>query len=253
MSNLKVLFFDLETAPLLAYVWGPREDWIPHDRMIHDSFLLAWTAKWRGEDKVMTGLLTSKEAKAQDDTRIVIKLADLIRQADIVVAHNANRFDVPMFNNRLLLLGLEPLGPVKTIDTLILSKKNFRLAYNKLDYLAEKLGIGNKISTTFGLWKECYHGDSAALKQMLEYNVKDVVLLEQVFDKMLPYVKNVPRLVDADYDGQVACPFCGSENLQKRGLSGTNVNTFQRFMCKACQKYSRLRVSIKNRLAVSPL
>lgn len=253
MTNLKVLFFDLETAPLLAYVWGPREDWIPHDRMIHDSFLLAWTAKWRGEDKVMTGLLTSAEAKKQDDTRIVIKLADLIRQADIVVAHNGDRFDVPMFNNRLLLLGLEPLGPVKSIDTCTLAKKNFRLAYNKLDYLAEKLGLGNKIKTDFNLWQDCYHGDTAALKAMLEYNVKDVVLLEQVFDRMLPYVKNIPRLVVPEYDGQVGCPFCGSENLQKRGFAGTNVNTFQRFMCKVCGKYSKLRVSVKNRLATSPL
>ena len=151
MNKLKLLFLDLETAPLLAYIWRPNQEFIPYHAMVQDSFLLSWSAKW--EDSDVVGMsLTGAEARAQDDERIVLALAKLLRQADIVVAHNATSFDIPMFNSRLLLLGLEPMGRVKTIDTLRLARQNFNLSHNNLDYLASLLGVGAKIETNLQLW-----------------------------------------------------------------------------------------------------
>src|SRR3990167_3813085 len=95
---MRVLLIDIETAPMLAFIWRPDDAWIPHERAQHDSFLLCWGAKWRDKGPVMTGVLTGPEAIAQDDSRIVKELADLIRSADIVVGHNINRFDLPMLN-----------------------------------------------------------------------------------------------------------------------------------------------------------
>lgn len=251
---LKILFFDIETAPLLAHVWRPYDGYISHPQLVHDSFMLTWAAKWAGDERVMSARLTKAEARSQDDSRIVGKLADLVRQADIVVAHNVRRFDIPMLNNRVMLLGLEPLGPTREIDTLVLAKKNFRLAYNKLDYLAEVLGLGRKIKTDFDLWLEAYHGDQDALKEMDRYCRHDVELLEQVFHKILPYARNVGRLVDADREMERACPFCGSDRLQKRGFHRTNASNFQRFQCNDCKKYSRTRSAARNtKLGVHPL
>jgi DNA polymerase III epsilon subunit-like protein len=215
--------------------------------------LISWAAKWGDEKKVMSSALTGDEARAQDDERIVIELAALIREADVIIAHNIDKFDVPMFNNRLLLLGLENLGPVETIDTLKLSKANFRLAYNKLDYLAEKLGFGRKIKTDFDLWLAAYHGDEVALGQMLRYNRKDVVLLEQVFEALRPYVKNLKRLVEAAWDGQIACPNCGAEDYQRRGERRTQVSTFVQFQCNQCKRYFRSRKSENKKLGVVPV
>ena len=236
---LRVLLIDLETAPMLAFIWRPDDAWIPHERAQHDSFLICWGAKWRDKPQVLTGCLTSKEAVAQDDRRIVKDLADLIRSADIVVAHNINRFDLPMLNNRMLLLGLDPLGPVKTMDTLILARRSFRLLYNRLDYLGEVLGLGRKIKTDFDLWRKCYYGDTTALAAMVKYNKRDVVLLGQVLERLLPYAKGVPRMMDGDgtsADG--GCPFCGAK-VVKRGLYHTGASTFQRVQCTACKRYSR--------------
>lgn len=251
--KLKILLYDLETAPLLAHIWHPTDDYVTHERLIHDSFLLTWSAKWHGDKTIISGTLTGDEAQAQDDSRIVAELAELIREADFLVAHNADRFDVPMFNNRLLVLGQEPMGPKRTIDTLKLAKKSLRLAYNKLDYLGEILGLGNKLKTDFELWKSCYHGDEKALARMLKYNRQDVALLEAVFDKLLPYVKGLPRLVEASGIGQLACPSCGSDHLVRRGKCRTNVSTFQQYQCGDCGRYCRSRTADKARFQVAPL
>lgn len=246
MTPLRVLYFDIETAPLLAHIWHPADGWVTHDRMLHDSFMISWAAKWKGEKTVRSAVLTPDEAKLQDDERIVQSLADLIREADIIVAHNIDKFDVPMLNNRVFLRGMEPLGPTKSIDTLKLARRHFRLAHNKLDYLAHQLGLGSKIKTDFELWRNCYLGDKKALAEMQRYNKHDVVLLEQVFDRMLPYVNGVPALYEAGHEMERACINCGSSNVQKRGKYRTKASVFQRFYCNNCHKYSRARTSDRN-------
>lgn len=252
----KILVFDIETAPLLAHAWGAKTEYIPYGQMLHDSFMLTWSAKWYGDDKILGDYVTPAEARKQDDKRIVKSLAELLREADIVIAHNVDQFDIPMVNNRILALGLEPLGPIRTLDTLKLSRQSFRLAYNKLDYLAKILGLPRKIKTDFDLWLEAYHGDDAALDQMFEYNQQDVVVLEQVFDKLKPYVKGLPRLFDADEDGQMICLYCGGFQFQRRGFYRTQASTFVKYQCqnKKCRRYSRAKATEKdNRSALYPL
>lgn len=254
MAALRTLFFDIETAPLLAHIWSPTDQYVTHDRTLHDSFMISWSGKWAGEERVHSAVLSSDEAKAQNDERIVVALAEMIRKADIIVAHNINQFDLPMLNNRLLALRLEPLGPTTTIDTLKLARKNFRLAHNKLDYLGEYLGLGRKIPTDFALWRRCYLGEAKALKEMVTYNKQDVVLLEQVFEAIKPYVRGLTRMYDADRESMRACPTCGSEDLISRGTYRTQASTFGRLQCKSCGRYCRYRtVERLKKLSVHPL
>lgn len=252
-TPLKVLFYDIETAPLLAYIWHPTDQYVVHDRLIHGSFMLTWAAKWRGQAKITSGVLTPEEALAQDDSRIVAGLADMVRQADIIVAHNGDRFDVPVLNARLLQLTQTPIGSKQTIDTCKLAKRNFRLAYNKLDYLGEYLGLGRKIKTEWELWEKCYHGDPKALREMARYNRQDVTLLESIFERLLPYVKGIPRLVEATDVNQGRCPACGSANLIRDGVHRTNASTFPRMMCQSCGRQSRSRKSNNIRLGLLPV
>jgi hypothetical protein len=238
---MKVLFYDIETAPLLAYIWSPYDDYVTHDRLVKSGFLLTWSAQWRGSSKVISGCLTSQEALDQDDRRITIELAALIRQADFICGHNVDKFDLPVFNTRILAHKLPPLGPVKTIDTLKISKRAFRLPYHKLDYLADFLFGDAKIKTSFQLWKDCYHGDEKALAKMLRYNRKDVVLLARVFEALLPYAKTMPRLVDLQSTDQ--CTVCGSSDLSLAGFHRTPTADYRRFRCNGCSRYGRRRTS----------
>lgn len=258
----RVLLFDIETAPLLAFIWHPADDYVPHDRLRQESFMLSWSAKWYDEETVLSDYLSPREVKKQDDSRLVHNLALLIRKADVVVAHNGAGFDIPMLNNRLLLLGLEPLPPVRVIDTMLLARKAFRLPYNKLDFLADKLLGEKKIKTDFDLWKRIYldpHGKSeyaeglTPMQYMAKYNKRDVVLLEGVFRALLPYVHNLPRLVDPEYNGEAVCPYCGSASRTKRGFHHTNASRYQRYQCNDCRRYHRDAKALPGKLSTRPL
>lgn len=252
-EKLKVLFFDVETAPNLAYVWNVWKTTVQPEGLVRGTFLLSWAAKWRDGKRIFSEVLDEHEAKEQDDSRIVQSLADLVRSADVVVAHNADKFDVPVLNGCLLRLGLEPLGPIKTIDTLKMARSSFKLAYNRLDYLATYLGVGGKLPTSFSLWVDCYQGDRSALRKMQRYNKNDVTILQAVFEALLPYAKNVSRMVDASYGGQEVCPYCGGRVI-RRGYYRTQAETYTKFQCKECQRYSRARrAESRKKTGVHPL
>lgn len=251
---LKVLFFDIETAPLLAHVWTAKVEYVPSDMFVHDSFMLSWAAKWKGSPKVLSDVLTPDEARAQNDKRIVESLASVVREADLLIAHNIDRFDVPMLNNRLLGMKLEPVGPVRTLDTLTLARKAFRLASNKLDYLLRFLGLPRKLKTDFELWRLAYMGDKKALSYMQEYNEHDVVSLEKALDRMMPYLRNAPRFFEAEREGERACPYCGSDKMTPRKYYRTQASTFTQYQCGNCLKYSRARTTERSKkLGVHPL
>ncbi len=252
-GKLKVLFFDIETAPLLSYIWHPITNYVSHVQQAADTFMLTWAAKWWEGEDVIANSLSSEEALAQDDSRIVAGLADLMAEADIVVAHNGDRFDMPRLNARLMSMRQEPLGPYQTIDTLKLAKQNFNLPYYKLDYIAEFLGLGKKYKTEFELWIDVYHGDEAAISEMLDYNIRDTVLLEEVFVEMIPYVTRLTRLFDATTDMEIKCAFCGHTKFEQRGYYRTQASTFKKMKCMGCGKYARTRTAEKKRLAYHPL
>lgn len=246
MSQQRILFFDIETAPMLAYVWQAKTDYVQPHQITHETYMLSWAAKWAHQKQVKSDVLRPAEAKKQVDTRIVVSLADMLREADVVVGHNLDRFDIPMVNNRLMILEEEPLGPIRTIDTLKLARGAFRLASNRLDYLARQMGVGRKIDTSFDLWRGCYHGEQKALSKMVRYNRQDVRVLEDVYDRMRPYVKGVPRLVDANHRGEHVCPTCGGSDLERRGFYHTNASVFQRYRCRDCKRWSRAASREKN-------
>ena len=239
---MKTLIFDIESAPMLAYIWQAKTEYVHSDAITHESFLLSWAAKWHDGKRIYGAVLTPDEAKAQDDSRIVGSLADMVREADMVVAHNISRFDMPKLNTRVMLLDQEPIGSVKEIDTLTLSRRSFRLASNRLDYLAQLLGVGGKLPTNFELWKRAYRGEAKALREMYTYNRNDVTILENVYEALKPYVKGLPRLVDADHEGQQCCPHCGGK-VHRDGVYRTNASTFIKWRCQnqECRRNSRSR------------
>ena len=246
---MKILLLDIETAPLRAYVWGLwKQNVSPTKQLLSDQFMLTWSAKWHGEEKVHGDKLKPKEAIAQHDGRIMESLHKLMEQADVVVGHNSDKFDLPIINTRFILNDLPPVAPAKRIDTLKLAKRHFRFTSNRLDYIAQKLCDDAKMDTGgFELWDGCMQGDKAALQKMLDYNMQDVIILEKVFDKLRPYATTLPSMsVHSDSEDHV-CPSCGGNHVQKRGFSYTNTSKFQRYQCTDCGSWSRGRQNLRNK------
>lgn len=255
----KVLLFDIETSPLSAYVFQ-KSIWktnVTDDQVISEWFMLTWSAKWLYDDKVISQRLTGKEAKDENDKRIVKGLWDLLDEADIVIAHNGDGFDVPNMNTRFIINGFPPTSPYQTIDTKSVATKQFGFTHNSLNALAKIFGFGAKKDTDFELWKRCTAGEEEALAYMQEYNIGDVELLEKVYLKLRPWIRNHPNIGLYIDNNETACPNCGSENIT--WLDGkfhyTGVSKFPLFVCK-CGAYGRGRKSVvskdkKEDLAVS--
>lgn len=241
---MKILILDIETRPILAYVWGIWKQNVGLNQIEEDWSILTYAAKWYGDDEYV---LYDTAQGQKDDTDVLESLWGLLDEADVVVAHNGERFDVPKINARFLKHGFLPPSPYRQIDTLKVAKRNFRLTSNRLDYIAKYLGFEGKMETGgMQLWIDCMEGDKDAWKKMLDYNIKDIDILEWVYITLRPWIHNHPvvALYDDDDDESPRCPACGSRHIHYRGFAYTPVSKFQRYVCKDCGKWGRLATNL---------
>jgi predicted RNA-binding Zn-ribbon protein involved in translation (DUF1610 family)/uncharacterized protein YprB with RNaseH-like and TPR domain len=230
----RVLFYDIETTPNLAYVWGKYEQDVIAYKAEWSILCFAW--KWLGDQQV--NLATTENATEKSILKVLWALLD---EADIVVAHNGNRFDNKKANARFVSMGMKPPSPYKSVDTRELAKQKFAFNSNSLGDLGKTLGVGDKLKHNHGfdLWLGCMSGDAKSWKLMGDYNKRDVELLERVYLKLRPWSTNHPSISQLE-GKEYACPNCGSEKLVRRGFRRTPVNTYQRLRCSSCGAYSRV-------------
>lgn len=241
----KVLLFDIENAPNIGSVWRVWQQNIHPVQLLSDWYMLSWGAKWLNDSKIMGDVVTPKESINEDDKRIAKSLHSLVSEADIIIAHNTN-FDIPIMNTRFLMNDLMRPSPYQQICTLQTVRKQFNFAHNKLDFLADRLGVPHKkLETSHQLWLDCRNGNQKALNDMLTYNKMDVTVLEEVYLKIRGWVKNHPNFnlyVDSP-DG--SCSTCLSQDLVKNGFYATTVNKYEAFQCQECGAFSREKRSGK--------
>jgi DNA polymerase elongation subunit (family B) len=242
----KVLLLDIETAPLEALLWRLKTDYVPASMLTRDNwYMLSWSAKWLLEDKMMNDVATPKEAIEEDDERISLSLWNLVDEADIVISHNGKNFDHKMLNMRWMINGFSPPSPYRIIDTYQVARANFTLPSFSLNFIAHILGLGEKLKHEgVGMWKKAMMGDEKALKHMLDYNDRDVWVLEDVYLVFRPWIKNHPSMGVYLETETPVCSACGSPNLEEAGFYRTNVSKFKNFRCKECgSPHNRQRVS----------
>ena len=243
----RILFFDIETTPMISYTWGRWNQNVSLDQTIQESYMLCWSASWLSEDRVFGDCLTPEEAIKGDDSRIIESLWYYVNESDILVAYNGDAFDVKKINGMFFLKGLNPPSPYKVVDPCKVARSKFNFSSNKLDALASYLDIPTKMNTDFNLWKQCMSGNKEALNYMFEYNKKDVDILKQVYIKMLPYITNHPNV--ANYIGDsMACTHCGETEKYEK-LDGyyyyTNTNKYQVYRCLTCGSLFRDRQALQ--------
>ena len=243
-TSAKVLILDIETAPIRAYVWGIWQQNVGTHQIQSDWFCLTWAAKWLFEDKVYSGKLKPKEVAEQDDKRIIWGIWHLVNEADIVIAHNGAKFDIPRLNSRFIINGLNPPLPYQIIDTLVHIRRQFGFTSNKLDYVNKLLNLERKKDTNFELWERCMKGEGSALKEMEEYNIQDVRILEETYLVIRPWIKPHPNMGLFILDESAnRCPNCGSDKLSEQGKCyNTTANVYELMRCDNCGASSRKRL-----------
>ncbi len=246
---MKILIFDLETAPNIAATWGIWKQNIGVEMIETDWHIMSYAAKWLGNDKIH---YNDARKNVGHDYKLLSELHKLLDEADAVIAHNAIKFDVKKVNARFITEGFTPPSPYKVIDTLQEAKKHFAFTSNKLQYLTDRLCTEKKMSHAkfpgYKLWAECLKGNQDAWEEMKTYNIQDIVSLEELYLKMRPWMTNHPvvGLTNAP-TGEHHCPKCGSIHVQKRGFSTTSAGIYQRYQCNDCGGWSRSRYALNSK------
>lgn len=238
----KILLLDIETSPNTAHVWGIWQQNIAINQLLESSQILCFAAKWLGEKDIVFKSIKNSSYKAM--LKSIWKLLD---EADAVVHYNGSRFDIPSLNKAFLLEGMFPPSPVIEMDLLKVARNRFRFVSNKLDYIAQSLGLGKKEKHEgHELWIKCMAKDPVAWQTMEKYNKQDVVLLEKVYHKFLPWIRTGINLSMYSRTGQ-CCPNCGSTSFQSKGYRTTRTTKYQRFVCNDCGTNFRNTKSVKDK------
>jgi hypothetical protein len=244
-SGPRVLFIDIETAPVLAYVWSLWDQNVALNQIKSDWSILSFAAKWLDDpaSKVIYHDV-SKRRDLADDTDLCLRMWKLLNEADIVVAQNGEQFDRKKINARLAIHGFKPPAPYSMFDTLKLAKRVFGFTSNKLEYLSQKLNrkhrkLKHARFAGFDLWRECLARNPKAWAEMRKYNVADILALEELYRKMAPWDTS-STLNFSRYRNDLAhvCR-CGSNKLERRGYAVTAAGRYQRFQCVDCGAWTR--------------
>lgn len=172
---------------------------------------------------------------------MIEKIWALVDEADAVCHYNGTKFDMPTLNKEFLLYDLPPPTPYQEIDLLKTARRKFRLASNKLDYVAQFLGLGSKVKHMgMDLWTRCMEGDPSAWKIMEKYNKQDVVLLEKVYTRLLAWIDGHPNMaLYVDDLISPTCPKCGSTKVKRNGEGRKGLSIYTRFYCNNCKSSLR--------------
>jgi len=230
----KRLFFDIETSPNIVYSWriGYKINLMPHS-IIEERKIICISYSWEGDKKKQS--FTWDKNKC--DKQMLIDFIKVLNQADEVIAHNGDRFDVPWLRGRCIYHGIDMMPQITTLDTLkkVKGKMGFNFNSNRLDYIARFLGVGKKIKTDWELWVGCMDGDSKSLKEMVKYCEMDVQVLKDVYKKLQPYIKVNTHHGRLNGGEKFSCPNCESTHVHCNKTRYTAAGTEKKEMkCRDC-------------------
>lgn len=228
------LYYDIETSYNIVKAWrtGYNLNINPED-IIHERAIITIAYKWEGEDEV-TVLQWDKGC----DKKLLEEFVKVMSKADELVGHNIDKYDTKFILGRCLKHGILGLPKYKSTDTLKIARSQFMLNSNKLDYIAQYLGIGEKTRHRgLAMWDDIIlRNDPVAMEEMITYNVQDVYLTEKVYKTLKGYALPKVNHSAVQKDIKHACPECGEVHSSLRKILVSPAGTKTRIMnCNSCQ------------------
>jgi hypothetical protein len=231
---MKILFLDLETSPNLAHVWGLWDQNIAITQIERSTEVLCWGARWLGSDKVIFKSVHHHGKQAMLD-----ELHKVMDEADVLIGWNSAAFDSKHIKREFIENGYLPPSPWVELDLMRVVRSQFKFPSNKLDYVAQKLGVGAKVQHSgFQLWLDCMAGIPKAWKMMKEYQIQDVNLLLDLYDILIPWIKNHPH-VGVSEGKPEACRNCGATDIRPNGSLTTGAVRNKKYKCARCSTHHK--------------
>jgi DNA polymerase elongation subunit (family B) len=230
----RVLTLDIEVSPNVAYAWGLWDQNISTTQLIEPSRVLCFAAKWIDARKPVF------YSEHHDGRPAMVEAAwDLLNEADIVVGYNHVRYDIPHLQREFVQAGLLPPSPWQNVDLLKVNRSAFKWPSNRLGYVTDALGLDTKLDTGGQeLWNRVLAGDAKAWAKFKKYNIQDVVITEQLFVLLSPWVKGPHRgLWEKNLKG---CHACARKRLRPDGCVYTKTRIYPRAQCRDCGAWNRI-------------
>ena len=247
MTDQKVLILDIETSPLLVYVWSLKDQFVGLNQMVQDWHIMAWSAKWLGAPASSIIYCDQRNLKTGNDLPILRPLWRLLDEADIVITQNGKAFDSKKINARFMLHGMQPPSPYKHLDTYLIVRNAASFTSHSLEYLSERFctkykKLSHKDFPGLSLWVECLKGNKKAWDAMKEYNIHDVLSTEELYEKVKAWA---PKIAPAAFhvrvkDISTKCRRCGkNDRMCRKGREMTRKGFVQKYQCQSCGTWTQ--------------
>lgn len=245
----KVLYIDIENSRMVVEfeTYSLYDNNVIHPRHIkHDWYITCAAWAWLDLEKQKVGKIgtvavndfSTYSKNFRDDRGVVKRLHEVLSEADLIVGHNSDSFDIKKINYKFVKYGLPTIDFPATVDTLKAAKKYTKASSNRLYYLAKDLGVPMKIDLPSSVMHAADNGCEKSLKQLITYNKGDIRAGAGVYFKLLPYIKNHPnidkimgRKVNNDTPN---CQNCGSKNVHRNGTRSNKSGKYARYLCNDC-------------------
>ena len=251
----RICYLDIEKSFNISGHYGQWSQNLNQAAKFRESHILSYCYAFNDDEEIKGSVLNAEELQ-QDfltclaegrvhttvDELLVLELWALFSNSDVIVAYNGRGFDVKEIQARFLQYGLPPTPPVKVIDPLLIVKDKFRLPFKSLKYVAEFLGVTQKIENEGNkLWKKATMGNAEALHELLEYNKGDITTMREVYKKIQGWGNTGVNLALYSESQSSLCPLCSSDDIKP--LAGKFAYTSQRkyrvYRCNSCQAVLR--------------
>jgi len=177
VRELRVGYLDIEASDLQADF----------------GYMLSWYIKRRGKNEYDYSIITKDEIfRYEFDKRLTKELLEALNNYDVIYTHYGadRRFDLPFIRSRAYKWGLEDMLPDKgekfLMDTWPIARNKLKLHSNRLDSIAEAVGIkGIKKTPLSGqTWVLASAGHPESLEYIAKHNKHDVIILERIHKKL---------------------------------------------------------------------
>jgi hypothetical protein len=222
----KILVVDMERLCGLARLWDQKTTFVPYTNFVRHPSTLCFAAKFYGDRK------TEFHAAWDDYDAMVLRSWEMYNEASIVVTYNGKRFDNEHFRGDWLKAGLPPPTPWRDVD--LYQTNKFGFTSRSLNHLCQILELDVKSGKySFDMAEACMAGDEKAQAAMRKYNVGDVKITEQAYDRLRGYLPGHPHIGEINPDER-RCNQCGGANLQRNGITRAVVIDYVLYRCADC-------------------
>ena len=232
---MKRLFFDIETSQGLYLSWSSGKVFIPPENVVEEPRIICICWKWEGDD-TLHDLTWDMQ---RNDKKMLLKFMGILTKADEVVAHNGEHFDIRWLRAQCMYHGIAMPPEVTTLDTLLTSRRGLRLDSYRLAQLARRHKLPAKKALPSNTWRKVFlDNDREALQEMVDYCKQDVVVLENYYKLLIPYILPVSHAGVLSGGEKHHCPRCASKYVALRKTRTTAMGTLRyQLQCAECQTY----------------